>query len=219
MKSIKRGLIFILLVFTPTFVKAECGYEERAKIQSLASNVSFTYNYKEDKDKHSINFSISITNLNQEIYIVNETRRETYYYKGNQEITINNFSDSDTVQFTIYGNTKNCKGEYLITNYVNLPPYNRFYNDKICKGISDYQLCNRFNKVTMTYDEFIKKVTTYKESLRQKGNEPNPNNENELLEKIIMFLSKYSFYLFGGIIIVCGGLLLYLKRKDEFDLK
>ena len=39
-----------------------------------------------------------------------------------------------------------------------------------------------------------------------------------LFEKIIEFLAKYSFIIFGSIIIICAGLIIYLNKKDDFDL-
>lgn len=222
MKGIKKILVFSLLLFIPNIVNAECSYNEKVRLQSLASNLSFTYNYKEidnGNQFYGINFSITITNLEPELYIVDESKGNVYYYNNKKEVTSDDYTDGITVGFKVYANSGSCKGEYLITNYVTLPPYNRFYRDPICNGVNNYHLCNRFSRVTLSYDDFIKEVTNYKEQLNKPDEVPKKEKDNEIIEKVISFLSKYSFYLFGGIIVICSSLIFYLSRKDDFDLK
>lgn len=218
----KKLLIFGLLMFIPNIVKAECGYNEKVRFQSLASNLNFTYDYREiDKGKefYGVQFKITITNLHPDIYIYDIERGQNYYYNNQNEISIDGYLSGSSIGFMVYANSGGCKGEYLITNYVTLPPYNRYYIDPICKGVTDYKLCNRWSRVTLSYDEFIKDVTKYKEEKNREEIIIKTDEEDELLERIITFLSKYSFYLFGSIIIVCSGLIFYLNHKNDFDLK
>lgn len=221
MKGIKI-LVFGFLAFIPNIVKADCSYNEKVRLQSLASNLNFSYDYKEINEGHQfygIDFSITVTNLHHDLYIVDNYKGQTHYYENKNEFTDNDYSNGITVGFTIYANSESCKGVYLITNYVTLPPYNRFYLDPICNDIQDYKLCKRWNRVNLSYEEFVSQVEDYKYVEQKKEEDSNVSDDNELVEKIIDFLSKYSFYLFGGIIIVCSGLIFYLSRKDDFDLK
>ena len=219
MKRIKVILfVFSLLMVMPSIVNAQCDYSEKGRLQSLAGNLNFSYNYIEVDDgiNSSVDFSITITNLRPELYIVDQTNIRIYYYNGS-DVVINGVNPGTTVQFIVYGNTKNCKGVELITNYVTLPSYNRFYKDDVCSDISGYQLCNRWSKVNLSYEEFVEKVLKYKSQLKKEN--PSSNVEElGIIDKIVNFLSKYSLYLFGGIIIICSGLIIYLKRKDDFDL-
>lgn len=220
MKRIKVILfVFGLLMVMPSIVSAQCNYDEKSRLQALASNLNFSYNYAEIENgiNSSVNFNITIANTNQELYIVDQTNIKVYYYNNLSEFTINNYKPGSTIQFIIYGNSGDCKGVELITNYITLPSYNQFYKDSVCNGISEYKLCKRWTKVNLSYDEFLKKVEDYKEQIKPKEN-PSVLEEPNLIEMIIVFLSKYSFYLFGGIIVVCGILIVYLIRKDDFDL-
>ena len=72
MKRIKYLLVFSLLMFIPNIVSAECNFKEKNKLQNLASNLNFTYNYKEIEGKEfpSVEFSVTIANLQPELYIV-----------------------------------------------------------------------------------------------------------------------------------------------------
>jgi len=219
MKKIKViSFVFSLLVFMPIIVSAQCEYSEKSRLQGLANNLNFTYDYKETDAgiNSSVDYSITIANIVPDLYIVDQTNIKVYY--NNQgEITISNYRPGSTIQFIVYGNTENCKGVELINNYVSLPSYNSFYKDPMCDGVTDYKLCKRWAKIDLSYDEFVKKVKEYKEKLKVEDI-PVIEGKNSFIDKIISFLSKYSFYLFGAIIVICSGLIFYLNRKDDFDL-
>lgn len=218
MKRIKVILfVFSLLVIMPS-VNAQCDYNEKSKLQSLAGNLNFSYNYIETDNgiDSTVDFSITISNLIPELYVVDQTNVRVYNYNGG-DIVIDGHKPGSTIQFIIYGNTENCMYTELITNYVTLPSYNRFYKDEVCRDITGYKLCNRWTKVDMSHSEFTKQVLEYKSQLKTEET-PIQTENISLVEKIINFLSNYSFYLFGGIIIICSVLIFYLKRKDDFDL-
>jgi len=220
MKRIKVILfVFSLLMVMPNTIYALCDYKEKSELQSLAGNLNFTYNYEENGEgiNSNVKFSITITNMHPNLYIVDQTNIQVYNYNDNGEIVIDGYSPGSTIQFIVYGNTTNCMSVELMNNYITLPSYNHFYRDTVCDGVSNYKLCNRWTKVDMSYDEFKRKVEQYKEGLSIKE-EPITEKETDLIEKIITFLSKYSLYIFGLIIVVCSGLIIYLKRKDDFDL-
>lgn len=219
MKRIKVILfVFSLLMVMPNTIYAICDYNEKSELQSLAGNLNFTYNYIESGEgiNSNVKFSITIANMNQKLYVVDQTNVRVYNYNGS-ELVIDNYNPGSTIQFIVYGNTENCMGVELMNNYITLPSYNRFYKDSVCKGVSNYKLCNRWTRVDFTYDEFKRKVQQYKAQLNVKE-EPVISEEVGLVEKIMIFLSKYSLYIFGMIIVICGGLIIYLKRKDDFDL-
>ena len=219
MRRLKKYLlVFTLLMFIPIIVHAECSFKEKSKLQNLANNLNFTYNYKETEEEFpSVEFSITIANLQPELYIISNASLSNYYYNGNSEMTINGFEPGKTVSFEIYARNGECKNTYLLTNYVTLPPFNKYYKSYICKDITDYGLCKRWSHVSMSYEKFLRQVSKYKESLIVA--EPPTITEPDLIEKILEFLSKYSFYLFGGIIVVCSVAIYYLEKKNSFDLK
>lgn len=216
-RVINNVLLFCFFMIIPSVVGASCDYNEKNKLQALASNLGFSYNYTETDEgiNSKANFSIIITNMRPEIYVVDQTNIKVYYYNNN-EFTINGYKPGSTTQFIVYGNVGECKGVELLNNYITLPSYNRFYKDEVCEGVSDYKLCNRWTRVNLSHGEFVKKVEQYKLSLNVEV--PPVVKEKNFVEKIIEFLSKYSIYLFGGIILICSGLIIYLRRKDDFDL-
>lgn len=218
MKRLRVILLICLFMLVPSIVCARCDYNEKSNLQALASNLGFSYNYTETDEgiNSKVKFSITVTNMRPEIYVVDQSNVRVYYYNNSNEFTINNYNPGTTTRFIVYGNVGECKGVELLNNYVTLPPYNRFYKDNVCIGANGYKLCNRWIMNDLSYNEFVKKVEEYKLSVRV---EPSLEEEKNIIEMIMDFLSKYSFYLFGGIILVCSGLIIYLKRKDDFDLE
>lgn len=218
MRKVINLFIACIFIFVPNIVSAECDYNERNELQALASNLNFSYNYSETNEgiNSKVNFSITITNMVPELYIVDQTNIKVYYYNPNKEVTIDNYQPGSTTQFIIYGNSGGCNGTEIINNYVTLPSYNRFYKDEVCNGVNNYKLCNRWSRVDLSYDDFVKKVNDYREQIKQEI--PPIIKEKSILELIFDFIAKYSFYVFGLIIVICSGLIVHLKRKDDFDL-
>ena len=131
MKRIKVILFVFSLLMVMPIVNAQCDYREKSRLQGLASNLDFTYNYKETDNgiNSNVDFSITIANTNPELYIVDQTNIGVYYYNNQNEITINNYKPGSTIQFIVYGNSGNCKNVELINNFVTLPSYNKYYSD------------------------------------------------------------------------------------------
>ena len=171
MKRIKVILfVFSLLMLMPNIVSAGCDQNEKSRLQTLASNLNFTYNYTEINQNNTFNelkFSITIANIQSEFYIVDQTNKKIFYYNNKNEVVINNYNPGSTIEFIVYASSDSCRGERIITNYVTLPPYNPFYKDSVCEGVTDYKLCNRWSRVDLSYDEFVEKVKNYKEKAKQ----------------------------------------------------
>ena len=76
MKRIKViFFVFSLLMVMPNTIYALCDYKEKSELQSLAGNLNFTYNYQENGEgiNSNVKFSITITNMNPNLYIVDQT--------------------------------------------------------------------------------------------------------------------------------------------------
>ena len=93
MKRVTTLIMFFAFMIFPSIVNAECDYNERSRLQSLASNLGYSYNYTETDEgiNSKVNLSITITNLMPELYIVDQTNINAYYYNPSKEITINNY--------------------------------------------------------------------------------------------------------------------------------
>lgn len=208
-------MVFISFCICINKVNASCSYTRMANLKKLASNVNITYTYNVTDNKAL--FDIRFANFNNDIYLYDSYNDKKYNING--EITLKNFADGIKYRFFIKSNDSNCKDEILSTRYVTLPKYNIFYGDPICKGIEDYTLCQKWGSFTISnYNEYIKQINKYKDSLSKSNEETIKTEETTLVQKIVSFLLKYYVVILISIIIICLTLIYYLSGKDKFDL-
>ena len=218
--------IFIVILFiNPLIVNAECTYSEKVRLQKIAGNINFSYDFEEKISNGKINgieFFVTIANIHPDIYIKDVIKNVYYYYNSDSAIMrIGDYISGMVNVFNIYSNVDNCKNELIYTKYVNLPYYNRYYADNACKGIEGYELCQRWQATDLTYSQFVKKINEYKENLKKDPNNGGPDEEDKGFdfELIYQFISKYYLIILVSIIAVCLSAIFYLNKKNSFDLK
>ncbi len=207
----KRIILLILLILIPVSVEAyECSDADAARLRKLASNVSTSYDYKEYDDY--VTFSVTITNFNDDIHIVDDTTNNKYKSEGRTEITIDGYKPGTNIKYYIYNTRTDCIDDYLTVKYVNLPYYNKYYKTEICKD-NNHNLCNKWRNVTISYDELEKQL-----SLKEKEIENiEDNNKKDILNIILDFINNYYYYIMG-VLILTFILTELLMKKDSFDL-
>lgn len=122
MKRIITILVLILLVPTVKVKALSCSYSELARLKKIASNVNISYDYIEQDN--NVTFTVTLNNLNEEIYFVDMTDYQTYNYE-NEELTISGYRSGQTVRYVFYATDSRCQQEALYTARVSFPSYNR----------------------------------------------------------------------------------------------
>lgn len=213
MKKLFKLAILLLLVF-PVSTKAyynSCSVSDTVKLNKVASNVLSNHMYYTDSNGN-LKFKIIINNLHNYLYLYDPQKKQTYYSTG--EIEISNYSPGVTLEFKLYSNLSYCKGVYINSLYVNLPQYNKYYNDKLCEGIEEYKLCKRWTKMSLSYEDFKKNVINYRNSLK-KDNVSVSDKDKSFIEIILDFYFDYYFVILPPIVIVSGIIIYIIKRKEE----
>ena len=212
MKRIIIILILILLVPTVKVKAISCDYNELARLKKLASNVNISYDYiEQDND---VTFTVTLNNLNDELYFVDMTDYQTYNYEK-EEIKISGYRSGQTVRYVFYASDSSCQ-EALYTTRVSFPSYNPYYKDVICEGVENFSLCQKWSSQNLSYESFLNKVQAYKDSLKIDDNEePTPTvSETSWIQLVIGFLLDY--YIVIVIILALGLVGLYfLSKKDD----
>lgn len=219
----KKKLIFTLIIFAIGIKNINalsyggCEYSLISRLKSYVSNINTFYDYHiTDGDAY---FDVTISNIPNGVYMVDENTDIRYYNFNNGEIVIRNYNDQ-SVKYSFHPNNSNCSNVTLGSKYVTFPIYNIYYGNELCKDIPNFSLCKKWvNKVYGT-DEFERLVNEYKESLENiDESEQNVEYEKSLFDKIIDFYVKYYYILLIGIIVVCGLIIIISRHRQKNKFK
>ena len=207
----KKIIFFIFLFLVPFKISAYyCDYAYYNELQKKASNVNILKEYEVFGD--TAVFKITIYNLSEGQYVVDEINGKTYYYEGQDSIELA-VVNPGMYKFLVYSSDNYCDENSLNTLFAEIPTYNKFYKDELCIGIENYKYCQRWFSGTISYDDFKKAVNEYRESLKK----PETGVSDEYKSIFTYLLEFYVAYWFVilPVIIVGGIILIFVKRKQE----
>lgn len=231
MKKVFKLILLFALFAIPEIANASCDSNELYRLKKLASNVSYKYDYTEKflKDGYSeVTFEITVTNVFDSLYVKfvedgTNLENKIVLNKVNNEVKINNLKPGTTHRFEVYASSSTgCVDERLFSFYVNLPSFNKFYSDELCKNSSENKYCKKWTNLVISEEEFKKTLKEYNESKISNEDEEEykpTKRKYEDLENIILFLNQYVFYVCIPLIIICIIGISYLKNKDNYNLK
>lgn len=210
----KKIILFFVLLLIPIGVDAYyCDYDAYNRALKKASNVNIMSDYEIIEDVAV--FNIKIYNLESNQYVIDEKNGIRYNYSEAIDgvLTIHNITVPMVYKFGIYSHENFCDTNALATLYAEIPTYNKFYKDDACKGIENYKLCQKWSSINMTYDEFKKGVSEYKNSLIKE--EEKIEEYKGIYEIIFDFYLKYYYLLLPGIIVVGVISIIVIKKKEN----
>ena len=215
--KLKKVLLLLLICFFAniSFVCADCSDEELSKLKEIANNVNIVYEYQGEAagafGYEDGTFDVIITNIVDDIYI----RDEFYNYVFNTsnadsdgKIVLKSYVSGNHV-FKIYA--QNCD-KLLRVIELNIPRYNPYSEDPLCEGISgdDLDVCNKWYKYDLEYDDFKKAVEEYKKDSNKNG----IADEENIFNNIFDFFSKNILYILISVVIIGSIVVIVIvKRK------
>lgn len=213
----RRYLLFIMVltIIIPSKIKAICDDSEVSLMQQYSKDITYNYTYNEKNDK--VTFDIIFTNLKNIISI--KSPLDNKYYTNYSEITIKNLQPGEGYNFEIYSSNL-CPSTPLKTLYIEMPGYNKYYNDKICEGIEEFKYCQKWINLPFGYDRLSSEVNKYKKEINEKK-EKNKQTNNSFLAKLKKLIEKYfstKYLLILSIMITLGIIIMVLRdRKSNLD--
>lgn len=218
MKShIKLSAIVFLLLMLPIHVFAadDCDVSTKAKLKQLASNINISY--VPNEINNTVTFTATINNVYPGLKIYSVITKGWFDHSNgidNQNtIVMSGLNPGMSYRLDVYSENLDCGEEALSVYYITLPDYNSFYKDPLCKGIEDYKLCGKWEKHTLTHEQFTKEIDRYKQSLNKNEEKA---EEKELKNPILSFITQY-YYIFIGVVIIVGAYVAYIRnKKDSF---
>lgn len=205
-------LICSLILLLPIQSKAIiCTNENKVRLQTLAQNINISYDYQEENG--GITFRAILTNIHEDLIIEDVTNGVIYKEHGN-ELIISNLKSDKSYRFDIKTEKYFCHHEKLYTHYLNTPSYNPYYQDEVCHGVESYTLCNKWQKITTSYEVWKQKVEDQKNS--QAKEEPIVKEETKkgIFDYIIDIYIQY-YYIILPLFILSGIVIIYRHNKKE----
>lgn len=217
MKKYKKFfVILVVFIFCPKNVRALlCENIDKVRYQDLAKNISYSYDAVENNG--TVKFTVTFSNIPKQFAIKNVNRNEWYSYKGS-ELKIANLESNKNYRFDIYVESDDgCDNIAMYTLNVNLPYYNKYYTDSLCRGIEQYKLCQKWVNTQYTYEEWKKQVNKYRDSLNESNKKEDEKNTKSWIEKIIELYGQ-TYYIILPLVIIIGGIIIYVynKKRDLF---
>lgn len=205
--------IFAFMLIPNSIKGAVCKDSDKVNYQSLAKNISISYDYKEEGTKAK--FNLTFSNIPEGFYLVEYNSEQNYPYVGS-EITIPNLSQGRSFKFEVYTTSLGCDNIVLYTHYVTLPYYNPYYTDSLCDNIKNYKYCNKWVNKKITYSEFKENVEKYRNNIK-KEEIKEEEKQTSLFDTIISFYLDY-YYIILPIIILTGIVTIRrsIRKQDLF---
>lgn len=204
-------LVLSLFLFPGIINALDCSRETINNYTKVLGNITYTYRYKEEKNK--VTFDIILLNVPKDFY-VHDDYHDKYSTSYGKDMTFSSFKPNDNYKFEIFPDINACPDIETKYIYVSLPGYNPYYKDPVCKGVSNYRLCNRWSNNTLKYKEFVSQVEAYK----KRGIKKNPENKvvkTDTMGYIFDFYERYYMIILPFIIISIIGYIIYHNRRDD----
>ncbi len=206
MKIIKYLFVsIILMMIFPIVTNAECNYERLAELSKIAGNVKLSYTYNVVDNKPI--FTVNIVNVTNDIYVKDELYENVFtQFENNHTYDFN----GETIDYNIYSNDPNCKGELVYKTQITLPAFNEYSERAECIDKSDLKDCKLWaNTKELSAGQFNEEVDLYLNKKNQKKDDK-ANNRNWFTKFVETNKIFITITLISLILLPC---LIFIKRR------
>lgn len=215
------SLLLIFCFSINVYAIENCNIEKIARLNELAKNVEFKYNYEiiEEKDedgayKYAI-YKINVLNMSNDLrisYIENEYQTINITVDELENMT---FNQGANLEFTIYSYTTDmCTDRVLKKVSIKLPYYNDFFeaNKDKCEQYREFKYCNEFidnpiDDAEVAIDEFNQYI--------------NSGNTSVISKKINSFFNSNILLILCSCIVIFILVIVifrFLKKRKEDEI-
>ena len=207
-------LLFVLILIPFNNIKAEsCDSVDIKRLKVLASNIDISYEYNSDlKDSAGYpilnTYKVTFNNMTDELYVFDASIGIDYKNNSIKDgVLIIDDASGGKKTYKIY--SKACD-KSLKTYYVKLPVRNMYYEDEVCKGYEELDVCQEFTENSITYADILKAITEY--------DEKNTDDDGDVVEPKPDILSKFlkgPFMIIIGVIIVVAIVMIVITIRKK----
>lgn len=213
-----RKLIYTLLLFTfipidvgaiHEVIDSRCTNSLKMSLREEAQEV--VYRLSKTINDDDVSYTLYFYNLTENMQLIGPD--EQIYYGSKVE----NLKPGTTFVINFYASDKTyCAGYRIASKIIKVPYYNPYFGSELCRGYENYSLCKEDANVSLTEDEFIKKLDDYKESLKEK--EEDETNDKIVIEdsfSIYDLFMSYRSYILGILVIILIALIIIEISKHK----
>lgn len=185
-------LLFLLLIIPikvgaiHEVIDSRCTNSLKTILRNEGQEVS--YRFSKVKNGEDVTYTIYFYNLSENMYMTDSSGN---IYTSSK---IEKLTPGSSFIINLYASNKTyCEGYKIYSKTIIVPYYNPYFGSDLCKGYENYSLCKENVNVTVSQEEFEKKLNSYKESLREEVNINNEEENNEF--SLYEFIMRYKYYL------------------------
>lgn len=183
------------------------------KIFLLKQGLNVTYSVNKNIVNNETKYNLEILNINKYIYVTNNINKNIY----REDSTIENINPGTKVILYVYATDATyCEGYKANTINIQIPYYNIYSTNSLCKGYETYALCNETSNINITEKEFEIQMKAYIESLKNNNNEKEETTDDTTTTNnfdIINFVVKYNIYISSFGVLLLIGYIVYMINK------
>ena len=112
-------------------------------------------------------------------------------------------------------NDSTCYDEMIKTIYVTLPIYNANYNDPLCQGLHDYDVCQKWGNYISDRSEFEKQIQKINTSVNENDNQISVEEYKGIFDYLANIFVNTYYIVLPIIIVVCLIGIYKLNKKDR----
>ena len=188
-------LSFLLLVFPlrvgaiHEVIDSRCTNSLKTLLRAEGQEVA--YRFSKVKNESDVTYTIYFYNLTENMYMTDSngnvyTNSKIEKLKPGSSFVINLYASSNTY----------CEGYKIYSKTISVPYYNPYFGSDLCKEYENYALCKEDVNVTISQEEFEKKLNSYKEIIKDEEiieiiDDTKENEEFSLYE----FIKDYKYYI------------------------
>lgn len=212
-------ILGLFLTFFPIVKAYPCSKEQTSRYEKLARQIQATYDYRETND--GIVFDITFHNVHSELYIADYDTFDYHvkYIADNGIILAEGYLPSDNYTFKVLNVKSRCNTQIIRNISITLPYYNSYSTDPLCKGISEFSLCQKWvNFGNLTEKEFKKSVEEYRKEKEKVGLTDRFLEEKTAWDKIRDFVAEYYIYIVIFIVLIAtiAAYLINYNKKNKW---
>ena len=180
---------FLSIILLPNITYAEewCGEVAEKHFKEIERKYKYTYEFNVESKTYTFNFYNPEPDNYEFVFLIEY--EITCEAANDNEFTCNGFQPGE-LQIDILSTDESCPTE-MKKETLNLPGFNEFSKDELCKGIEEFVLCQPSYDKKIDYDTFVERVNIYKKTKEKNKQIENTEDKKSIKNKVLNYIKEH----------------------------